>query len=674
MYAVSSAFLGRLARPHRPAVRVRVLDAHQFETADPVSIADLDLITGDVSMSAAGDIKATADLTVPGVWWAHVAPYGRELFIERGVEYDDGSTELVPLGYFRIDEAEQEDAPDGPVRLSCSDRTAQLRQSRVLVPWQIPDGTTHADVFEALVNGAGGHARPAFPGHTVPWDGDYNLHSYRVYGGYVVEDSILEALSDLAALADCTLTWTEQGVPYFKSRQIFDDTPSWLLRRGTGGNLTRVTRRVNREGVYNIVSAYGSNPAAPTTYQVATNTAGALAADGLFGPSLRFYASPVLRSDAQAAQAAATVLGRYAALPEAQALETVPNPALRPMDVLAVYLGTSAAPTSVLVDQLVCPLTGGPMRIEARAVGAPPSDPGQRAPAGSGTTPYQGGTIIEYDEDTGHNVIDIGGEEFTDLPMTGCCGGDIGDYVSIGWGDAGPMVLGPVAAFPSYDGLGIGGSVTTRNLIANPKLDNDDTGWTGGARAACSTTVQADHILGPTSLASIYTDAAWAYEVTINATPVTVRLPAFPVTPGRGYDVAVNGAKPAVSSPWSSYFEWLDETSTVIGTSALHAHGGTSGTFKVQGNSWEREVAPAGAVYARPCLDMLNVAGARTVQLTKAIARDMGPADSMLLPTPYWDGDTTPADFAGLQAGLVAFTCSWDGTPGSSTSTYVGPA
>jgi hypothetical protein len=151
MYPVSDRFLDTISGTHRAVSRALLLTSTQFG-ATPAGI-ELPILDGDVKLAAVADVKSTLELTVPGDFWAQNQPYGAEIWVARGVKFGDGTEELVPLGYFRIDDIEQDDAPYGPVRLSCSDRTSQIKQNRVLYPFQVPVGYTHRQLFERLVNG-----------------------------------------------------------------------------------------------------------------------------------------------------------------------------------------------------------------------------------------------------------------------------------------------------------------------------------------------------------------------------------------------------------------------------------------------------------------------------------------------------------------------------------------
>ena len=151
MFPVSQRFLDTITGTHHAVSRALLLTETQFgPTPDGV---ELPILSGDVKFAATADNNSTLELTVPGDYWEKVQPYGGEVWAARGVAFGDGTQELVPLGYFRIDEVEIDDAPYGPVRLSCSDRVSQLKQNRVLYPFQVPEGYSHRQLFERLVNG-----------------------------------------------------------------------------------------------------------------------------------------------------------------------------------------------------------------------------------------------------------------------------------------------------------------------------------------------------------------------------------------------------------------------------------------------------------------------------------------------------------------------------------------
>src|SRR5690606_36064407 len=59
-----------------------------------------------------------------------LATYGARLRISRGVDYGDGSEELVPLGVFRLDSVDG-DVSEGPVNLQGKDLSAVVADDKL---------------------------------------------------------------------------------------------------------------------------------------------------------------------------------------------------------------------------------------------------------------------------------------------------------------------------------------------------------------------------------------------------------------------------------------------------------------------------------------------------------------------------------------------------------------
>jgi len=164
MYDVSPRFLDAIGGSHRAVVRVQVLptsgnpgeNAYVFRPQfgpNPVGGTELPILDGDVKYASTADVNGTCEFTVPGDYWDVLQPYGAELFVERGVDFGDGTREYVPCGYFGIEEISQDKAPAGPIQVSGADRSRRLQRNRVIYPIEFPVGTTHRTIFDRLVNG-----------------------------------------------------------------------------------------------------------------------------------------------------------------------------------------------------------------------------------------------------------------------------------------------------------------------------------------------------------------------------------------------------------------------------------------------------------------------------------------------------------------------------------------
>lgn len=410
-WATSTRFRQTVVGSHLAVSRVRLLTTVQYGL-DPVGQV-LPLLAGDVKMSATADIKATATITVPGDYWDAVQPYGGEVFIERGVSFGDGTAEYVPLGYFRIDKATQDQQPYGPIVLDLSDRTAQLQQVRAATPWQVPAATTHRAVVAALVNGSPtgvgtyGLYGPAAPAMVVDWTAaGYNPDTTTVGNDVVIDNYAYDFLAKLVGANGAILRFAPTGELAVVATEPAPDAPaSRLIVEGVTGTLIKTSRSVSRDGVANIVRATGSDPAFMTGYQFAYIVAPSkLAWNGPFGPSIRYFASPLLTTADQAAGAAGTTLGHQTGLPTTSSLYTVPDPSVQTLDKVNALVG--GAQETHIVNELSIPLlvaTATPLTIATRTtnpvgvvdvtVPSVPALPDPTDPSGGGTTdPGGGGT------------------------------------------------------------------------------------------------------------------------------------------------------------------------------------------------------------------------------------------------------------------------------------------
>jgi hypothetical protein len=354
--AVSAAFLRTIKSSHSMVARARVCSTFQTGT-DPTG-TEIPIVDGDVRMDGTAQIRATLDLTTDGnrMWPTHsdslLAPYGNEVYVERGVRYSDESVEYVGLGYFRIQAPEQEQAPNGPIRITGRDRMAGIVDARLVDPQQFLSGASLGFIMGTLVT-------QVYPAATIEWDD--NTDDDVITRTVIVEEDRFGFLDDLVRSRGKIWHWDHRGVLVIRSLPDPAE-PVFQVHSGTGGVLLRLSRQLTRDGVYNAVVATGSgadtlapahavvidnNPLSPTYFY------------GRFGPVPRFYSSPFLFSDTQAADAAAAILQQSIGLPYTIDLSAVPNPALEPYDPVSIRPGTGQGRETHVLQTLTIPLVAG---------------------------------------------------------------------------------------------------------------------------------------------------------------------------------------------------------------------------------------------------------------------------------------------------------------------------
>jgi len=356
MRPVSAAFLRTVKSSHSMLARARVCTS--FQTGTNPAGTQIPIIDGDVRLDGTAQIRSTLDLTTDGnrMWPTHsdslFAPYGNEVFVERGVRYSDEQVEMVGLGYFRIQGPEQESAPAGPIRLSGRDRMAGIVDARLVEPQQFLAGASLGFIMDTLVT-------QVYPDAVIEWDD--NTDDAVITRSMICEQDRFAFLDDLVRARGKIWHWDHRGILVIRS--VPDPTdPVFEVHSGAGGVLLRAARTLSRDGVYNAVVATGTgadtlipahavaidnNPLSPTFFY------------GRFGPVPRFYTSPFLFSDTQASDAAAAILRQSLGLPYAVDLTAVPNPALEPHDPISVRPGTGQGRETHVLQTLTIPLRAG---------------------------------------------------------------------------------------------------------------------------------------------------------------------------------------------------------------------------------------------------------------------------------------------------------------------------
>lgn len=358
MRAVSARFLSTLRGSHNAVFRARVVDT--FQTGTNPTGTEIPILSGDVTCSATAEIRATLSLTTSTAWPRTdtdlLAPYGNEIYVERGITYGNGQTEFVGLGYFRIETPEQDNTPDGPVTIAASDRMAGLVDARFLVPRQF-SGVAQRGVLVALL------IREVYPDAVIEWD-DAALRDGTVGRTVIAEESRSATLLDFITSLGKIGYFDHRGVFVIKTPPSVAGAPAWTIDAGQDGVLVQMSRGLTREGVYNVVVAtgeagdttaparavaYNLDPTSPTYYW------------GRFGPVPTFYSSPFLTTATQALNAAKAILRKQLGLPYKVSLSSIANPALEPYDVIAVRYPKRSRSRSLrtethVVDQVVIPL------------------------------------------------------------------------------------------------------------------------------------------------------------------------------------------------------------------------------------------------------------------------------------------------------------------------------
>lgn len=307
---------------------------------------------GDVRLDATADIRGSVELETTDPWPEDssglLTPYGNEVFVERGVVFGNGSVEWVSLGYFRISDVEQDDAPDGPLRITAHDRMSNVVDSKLEAPRQYAAGVQVAAVFADLVG-------DLYPGVPIVFDFDATAATFST--SHVAEEDRYAFLKAIADSFGKIMFWDYQGILQVQTAP--DPTmPVWGVTHGEKGVLVRAARSLSRQDAFNAVVAsgevagekppvravvYDTNPQSPTYW------------GGPFGKVPYKMTSSMIQTNDQANAAALAKLTRSLGVPYGIDFQAVPNPALEPLDPVKVSYANKPEEIHV-VETLTIPL------------------------------------------------------------------------------------------------------------------------------------------------------------------------------------------------------------------------------------------------------------------------------------------------------------------------------
>ena len=352
MQAVSDRFLEEVRGSHTPAYSVTI------------DGAELPVKDGSVTLNAQGATRASLSLTLAVAEWELedyvpddlgdlLAPAGGEIIVKRGIEYADGTTELVPLGVFRIDETDGDDSGDDlPLQISALDRSARIIEAVFEKAGYTAAGETVEDEIERVVS-------EGFPSCT------FNLLETGVtlpLITYEAGDDRWDYCQALAEAAGCILYFDAEGTLVLRNLTQ-TNTAALDIVEGEDGTLLGIGKRISRENACNRVVVRGEtstedpvigekvddDPTSPTYYYGDT--------EGFGKVTFEWSSSYIIDAD-QANDVAQNILNQRLGLGQEIRFESIVNPALEPYDTVKVTRERLKVVEELhIIDSIQIPLT-----------------------------------------------------------------------------------------------------------------------------------------------------------------------------------------------------------------------------------------------------------------------------------------------------------------------------
>lgn len=361
MWPVSDRFLEALPFSHQVYSEVDVW------RNGALVYTGLPIASGEISVDEGSRVRRTLNLVVADSTLAPIdadsllAPVGTELYVRSGIIFPDGSSELVPVGVFRVQDVGVSDW-GGAVTVQAADRTSALADDRFIIPRNTAVGTGVVAEITAIVN----ETLPSVEVFDETGD-DTVLSSAATWDRE--RDAAVESLAasiGAEAFFNAAGQFIIRPVPQVPASPGEDDV-DWTVASGADGVMVNASVAMSREGVYNGVAVIGQavDGINGAPYALAVVTTGAYAWDGAFGHKPEFYTSSLIYSTDQAVAVARARVGLLSPLQRAITPEALPNPALTSGDIIKIVLPDGDTTYHVL-SSFKLPLTAATISLETR--------------------------------------------------------------------------------------------------------------------------------------------------------------------------------------------------------------------------------------------------------------------------------------------------------------------
>jgi len=369
MYPTSDEFREAIATSHIAVSKAEVWSGENrlYE--------ELYIESGTVEVNTSSAVRRTCQVTlitdrtdenlVPDNQFDLLTPFGNELRLYRGVEFNDGTREYVPLGVFVITDVNISDKNEGVIiELTGEDRALIISRNKWTSPFQVTSGALETAIENLLEN--------RYPGVIVALP-TTNVTVNQIILGTEKDNDPWQDAVELCQLVGFDLFFDPTGTVVMKQFPTLDGTsPIATFVEGSGTTVTALNRNLSTKETFNGVIYYveGTNVSSPIRVEVwDEDPSSPTYRYGKFGQVPTFVDSNVLSSSAAAITAATLLLNTYIGAQEKINWEGIVNPALDVQDI--VYVKTEGAKVDriVILDSLSIPLSSTePMTATARTV------------------------------------------------------------------------------------------------------------------------------------------------------------------------------------------------------------------------------------------------------------------------------------------------------------------
>ena len=368
MYPTSSNF--------KTAIRTNHVVLSKAEIWNQESkILDLPIESGSVSISVNNLMRRTCsvrlitdrtvDNLVPNTGFDAITPFGNEVRVYRGVRFDDGTEEYVPLGVFVMTDVRITDNNNGVmIEITGEDRSLLVSRAKYTQAYKMVPGTLEASLT-ALLQDRYPDIETNFP--------VTNVTIQQIILGINSDNNPWRDAVDIAALVGYDLYFDVDGIATMKQFPSLDGSAVVAsYQEGENTLITSIDRTMSTKETYNgiIYTVQGSQIATPIRVEAwDEDSTSPTYRYGVFGQAPIFINSNVIATSTEATQAAIYLLNKYIGAQEQITWNSIVDPSLDANDVVYIHSIGAKVDRLVIIDSLTMPLNSkDSLSAQARVV------------------------------------------------------------------------------------------------------------------------------------------------------------------------------------------------------------------------------------------------------------------------------------------------------------------
>jgi len=356
MYSASGAFRTAIENDHIVVSKAEVWTSDQ-------KLATLDIASGSVTIDAGSAARrvCSVDLTtnrtseniVPDNPFDILTPFGNELRLFRGVQFNDGTVEYVPLGIFVIIEVFISDNNQGvSIQVSGQDRSLIISRNKWTQPYQMINGSLE-DSITALLKDRFPDVQTDFP--------VTNVAINQVVLGTEQSNDPWQDIVEIANLVGYDLFFNAEGIVEMKQFPTLDGAVVVAkFEEGVNTTVLSLDRTISAKETFNgvIYTIQGSEVSAPIRVEVwDEDTTSPTYRYGKFGEVPTFIETNLLSTQGEAISAALSLLNKFIGAQESINWNLIVNPTLDVQDVVYIKSQGAKVDRLVILDKLDIPLS-----------------------------------------------------------------------------------------------------------------------------------------------------------------------------------------------------------------------------------------------------------------------------------------------------------------------------